>query len=230
MPIKRPEFANGEIYHIIIRGVGDSLIFKNKGDYYRGIFSLYEFNTTRPVIIREKRKQRKQHKYKEPFSDKREKMVEILAFCLMPNHIHLLLWQRKKNGISEFARKFGAGYVGYFNRKHDRKGPLFGKFRAVHVATNNQLEAVYCYIHTNPASIADPAWKKRGTRFPKKAVKFIEGYKWSSYRDYCGQKNFPSVTEREFVAKSLGGPKRCCKLVQKWVKYKKDIVPEMSLE
>jgi len=51
MPRKRPELINNEIYHIILRGVGDSLIFKNDNDYFRGIFSIYEFNTIESVTI-----------------------------------------------------------------------------------------------------------------------------------------------------------------------------------
>lgn len=62
MPIKRPILANNEIYHIIARGVGDSLIFKDKDDYYRGIFSLYEFNNTNLIEIRKQRERRKKFK------------------------------------------------------------------------------------------------------------------------------------------------------------------------
>ena len=62
MPVKRPQLANDEIYHIVLRGVGDSLIFKDESDYYRAIFSIYEFNTTTPVEIRQKREERKKEK------------------------------------------------------------------------------------------------------------------------------------------------------------------------
>jgi putative transposase len=227
MPIKRPQLANGEIYHIIVRGVGDSVIFKNKDDYYRGIFSLYEFNTESPVEIRIQRQQRKSG---EPFSDNRELLVEVFAFCFMPNHIHLLLRQTEKNGISDYMQKFGAGYVGYFNRKYERKGPLFGKFRAVHIKSDNQLQAVYCYIHTNPASLIDSGWKGSGTKMPNKVVKYLEKYKWSSFQDYIGKKNFPSVTERGFMIKALDGEKRCGQLVRDWVRHKKEIISDLKLE
>ena len=58
MPIQRPPLVNNEIYHIVTRGVGDSLIFKNRDDYYRGIFSLYEFNDANQVLIRDRRRDR----------------------------------------------------------------------------------------------------------------------------------------------------------------------------
>jgi len=225
MPIKKPQFVNGEIYHIVIRGTGDSLIFKDTTDYYRGIFSLYEFNTTTPVEIRRKREQRQASKARgERFSaDTRDLLVEILAFWFMPNHIHLLLRQIKNNSISEFIRKFGAGYVGYFNKKCQRKGPLFAKFRAVHIKNNEQLKTVFVYIHTNGISLIEPKWKEIGIKNPKKVIKFLENYKWSSYPDYIGKKNFPSVTERDFLLKVMGGKEGCRNFVNGWVKYKKEL-------
>jgi putative transposase len=230
MPIKRPELINNEIYHIVLRGVGDSLIFKDENDYFRVIFSLYEFNTTGPVEIRrqrELRKKRRVHKdknYGEQFSVARKLLVEILAFCLMPNHIHLLLKQVQDGGITKFMRKFGAGYAGYFNKKHNRMGHLFqGRFRAVHIKDDEQLKNVFVYIHTNPISLIEPNWKEAGIANPQKVSKFLENYKWSSYSDYIDKSNFPSVTEREFVCNVMGGNKSCKEFVEHWIKHKGEI-------
>ena len=225
MPIKRPQLVNGEIYHIVIRGAGDSLIFKDTANYYRGIFSLYEFNDVNPVLIRDRRRARIRAKKsgRERFSATREMLMEILAFWLMPNHIHLLLRQIRDGGISEFIRKFGAGYVGYFNKKYGRRGPLFAKFRAVHIKTTEQLKTVFVYIHTNGISLIEPKWKEIGIRNTKKVIRFLENYKWSSYPDYIGKKNFPSVTKRNFILKVMGGKEGCRKFIEGWIKYKKEI-------
>jgi len=225
MPIKRPQLVNNEIYHVVTRGVGDSLIFKDKDDHYRGIFSLYEFNTIKPVVIREKRKQRKISKAnREQFSDSRQLLVEILAFYFMPNHIHLLVKQIKDNGITQFMRKFGAGYATYFNKKYDRKGHLFqGRFRAVHVGTNEQLKTVFVYVHTNGISLIEPKWREKGIKNPERVIKFLENYKWSSYPDYIGKKNFPSVTKRDFLLEVMGKEEGCRKFIENWVNYKKEI-------
>ena len=117
MPYRKEQFINEEIYHIVIRGIDENLIFKNIDDYYRGIFSIYEFNTIKQVTIRERRSIRAKIKAemktnRDPISvtDSREKLVEILCFCFMPNHMHLLLRQIKDNGISKFMAKFGIGY------------------------------------------------------------------------------------------------------------------------
>jgi len=225
MPIKRPQLVNNEIYHIVVRGVGDSLIFKDKDDYYRAIFSLYEFNTTEPIEIRERRKARKAAKTTgELFSDTRKLLVEILAFYFIPNHIHLLVRQLRDEGITQFMRKFGAGYATYFNKKYNRKGHLFqGRFRAVHIKTNEQLKNVFVYIHTNGISLIEPKWKEKGINNPKKVIKFLENYKWSSYPDYIGGKIFPSLTKRNFLLRVMGGKKGCRKFVESWVRYKGEI-------
>lgn len=225
MPVQRPQLANDEIYHIVIRGVGDSKIFKDDNDYYRAIFSIYEFNNTKPVEIRIRRQERrKERKNGEQFSDSRDLLVEILCFCFMPNHIHLLLRQIKKDGITRFMRKLGAGYGGYFNRKYGRKGHLFqGRFRAVHIKSDDHLQIVFTYIHTNPTSLIEPKWKEKGIKDSKKLIKFLEDYKWSSYLDYIDKKNFPSVTERDFFLEILGGIKGCREAVKSWIRYKGDI-------
>ena len=235
MPIKRPQLVNNEIYHIVLRGVGDSLIFKDESDYYRAIFSLYEFNDTKPIEIRKQREKRKIAKARgEQFSaDTRSLLVEILAFYFMPNHIHLLVRQIKDNSITQFMRKFGAGYAAYFNKKYNRKGHLFqGRFRAVHIKTNDQLKNVFVYIHTNGVSLVEPNWKEKGIENPQEVIKSLENYKWSSYPDYLGKKNFPSVTKRDFLLKVMGGKEGCRKFVEGWIKYKKRIrdFGEVALE
>jgi len=240
MPKKNPPFVDGEIYHISDRAVGDSVIFKNESDYYRGIFSLYEFNNDNSVDIWLRRKQRKTEKLKEKVSagsigrsdlpttpvglivPERILFVEILSFCFMPNHFHLIIRQLKDGGISRFLQKIG-GYSTYFNRKYDRKGHLFNRFNAVHVKTDEQLRNVFAYVHTNPLSLIEPTWKEKGIKIKnaKKAIKFLEEeYRWSSFFDFIGKKNFPSVSSRDFFLEFLGGEEGCRETIKNWIKHK----------
>ncbi len=228
MTTKNQELTIDEIYHIILRGVGDSLIFKDKNDYYRAIFSLYEFNDDNPVSIREKRKLRKKSKNVKGLTfdilnKKRDVLIELLAFCLMPNHIHLLVRQVKDNGITKFMRKFGTGQAMYFNKKYQRKGHLFATFRAVHIKDDEQLKNVFVYIHANPISLIEPNWKENGIANPENTSKFLENYKWSSYLDYIGKKNFPSLTKRDFISEIMNGEQGCKEFVDSWIKYKGEI-------
>ena len=234
MPYRKEQFINNEIYHTVLRGIDENLIFKDIDDYYRGIFSIYEFNNSNPVSIKERRKARIRIKKiqaargrtsdAEPIIDEREKFIEVLAFCLMPNHIHLLVKQLKDNGITEFMRKEGTGLGGYLNRKYNRKGHVFqNSFSAVHIKNDEQLKTVFVYIHTNPISLIEPKWKEIGIKDPEKVIEFLENYKWSSYPDYIGKKNFPSVTERKFISEIMGGEQSCKDFVENWVRYKREI-------
>lgn len=225
MPSKRPQFLEDEIYHITIRGVEGRSVFVDEDDNWRGIFSLYEFNTVEPVTIREKRKEREKFKQQmvrlminQAQIDKRNKLVEILAFTFMPNHIHLLLRQLKPDGVSIFMQKFNSGYTVYFNNKHHRAGHLFqGRFKARHIDGDEYLKTVLTYIHTNPISIIEPGWKEAGIHNPQAVIEFLENYRWSSYLDYIGKKNFPSVSNRDYLTKVFGSPETIREFVNGWI-------------
>lgn len=225
MPYRREQFINDEIYHTVLRGIDNNLLFKNQDDYYRGIFSIYEFNTTKPILIREQRKARARLKRVDrgpsSVTDQRDKLVEVLAFCFMPNHLHLLLKQIKNEGISKFMSKIGTGYGGYFNRKYNRKGHIFqNRFVAIHIENDEQLKTVFVYIHTNPIALIEPKWKEEGIKDSEKAIEFLENYKWSSYLDYIGKKNFSSITDRNLILKIIDEAQNCKEFVNYWVKYK----------
>jgi len=239
MPKQPRQFVNGEIYHIVLRRIGNELLFGDTDDYYRGIFCIYEFNTTKLVTIRERRAARARFKkaIKDlasegrvetplPPTDERDLLIEVLAFCLMPNHIHLLVRQLKGGGISKFMQKVGSGYGPYFKIKYGVKikGHFFqDRFSAIHIKDDTQLRIVFTYIHTNPVSLVESGWKEKGVRDPEKVIKFLEGYKWSSYQDYIGKNNFPSVTERKFVLKVMGGGENCQDWIESWVRYKGEV-------
>jgi putative transposase len=251
MPYRKEQFVAGEFYHIVVKGIDENVIFKDIDDHYRGIFSIYEFNNAKTVEIRERRRNRlkvkeqikkankefqnvlKEARGGPTSADSRLKLVEVLAFCIMPNHLHLLLRQLHDNGITKFMVKLGTGYGGYFNRKYGRQGHIFQRqFTAVHIKDEEQLKVVFVYIHTNPVSLIEPNWKEVGIKDPKKAIKFVKNYKWSSYPDYIGKKNFPSVTDRELILKIMGGEEGCKNFVESWIKYKGKIreYANLSLE
>jgi len=231
MPYRKEQFDNDGVYHVILKGLDNNLIFKNINDYYRGIFSIYEFNNAKPVEIRKRRQARRKEKKQEssgrPTSatsiiDNRDKFVDVLCFCFMPNHIHLLLKQIKDDGVRKFMIKVGSGYARYFNTKHQRKGYVFqNRFRSVCIEDDKHLRIIFNYIHANPISLIEPGWKEKGINNPKEVAKFLEEYKWSSYKDYLGQNNFQSVTERNFMSEFLGGIDGCKGAIKNWMEYKK---------
>jgi len=229
--VKRPELVNNEIYHISSRTVGDTVIFATRDDCYRGVYSLYEFNDDKPVEIWAKRQSRLNFKKRQfmlqklgrptsQFPDERNKLVEVLAFSLMPNHFHIIVKQLQDQGIVTFIKKVSGGFAKYFNEKYNRKGHLFNKFYPVHVQDEGQLRNVFTYVHTNAISLIERGWKEKGIKNPKKVRIFLEKYKWHSYPDYLGQKNFPSVTDRDFLLQVMGGIEGCRADVENWIMHK----------
>ena len=225
MSTKRPALANGEIYHIVVRAIEGLKLFRDEKDYFRMISDLFGFNNIHPISST--------HRWqinKSPSRTflanmgRRKLLVELLAFCLMPNHVHLLVRQIIDGGISKFMRKIGAGYGAYYNQKYKRTGHLFqGRFKIVHIKNDKQLITVFVYIHTNPVAIIFPNWKERGIQDTKKAIDFVENYKWSSYPDYLENKNFPSVTSREFLTETMRGIKGYREFVNSWLELKKEL-------
>jgi putative transposase len=242
MPRRKEGFENNETYHAILKALDDNLIFKDVNDYYRGIFSIYEFNNANPVTIQARRKARATFKkmlkktdglpmsiQSPEFLDNRDMIVEVLAFCFMPNHIHLLLRQIKENGISKFMQKIGIGYGKYFNEKYKRKGHVFqDAFKSVHIESDGQFMIVAPYIFTNPVALIEPGWKENGIRnhSTEEVIEFLKDYKWSSYRDCIGIKNFDSVTQRDFLLEMMGGATGCKNAVENWINHKKDIATQ----
>ena len=220
--MKRPRLVNEQIYHIYNRGVEKRSIFLEDNDYFRFIHNLFEFNDEMPaqniyyrnlyeVGPRKVRKSRENHE--------RKLLIEILAFCLMPNHFHLLVKQKVDNGISKFVQKLSTGYSMYFNQKYKRVGPLFqGKFKAVLVDEENHFIHLPFYIHLNPLDLIAPEWRNREIEDYQKALKFLKFYRWSSYLDYIGEKNFPSVTQRDFLLDFFGDSQNYKVQTEQWLK------------
>ena len=205
--MERPKFITDEIYHVYSRGVEKRKVFMNDKDYFRAVHDLFEFNDVAPAQSSYHNIQSSEVRLQKIERKKRKLLVEILCFCLMPNHYHLMLRQKIDGGITEFMRKFGTGYTNYFNVKYDRVGSLFqGKFKAIHITKQSHFLYLPHYIHLNPLDMKMGEWRDKKIKNVSSALKFLESYRWSSYRDFINKKNFPSVTQRDFLLKIYGSP------------------------
>ena len=228
--MKQPIFADNQVYHVYNRGVEKRNIFLDDQDRYRFIHDLFEFNDETPAanIYYKFNKlvgfQSYEVKPRKIEREPRKTLINILAFCLMPNHFHLLLQQRKENGIVKFMQKLGTGYTMSFNQKYERSGSLFqGTYKAILVEKDSHFIHLPYYIHLNSLDIKFPEWREREIKNYKEAMDFLENYHWSSFPDYIGKKNFPSVTQRKILLEFFGGPEQYKKDTIKWLK-------EMNLE
>jgi len=233
--MKRPPFANSYLYHIYNRGVEKRKVFLDDQDYFRFIHDLYEFNDENPVINVNYRVQHNQSKYmgvQLPYiKNERKLLVDILVWCLMPNHYHLILRQRRDNGIVLFMQKLGSGYTNYFNLKYKRVGSLFqGRFKAVLVENDNYLLHLSRYIHLNPVELVQADWRNNGIKDLKKASKFLEKYRYSSYLDYTGRKNFPSLIHKDLINQYFESSQEYKNFIQEWASIKINDLKNLTLE
>ena len=147
--MRKTIFASEEYYHIYNRGVEKRDIFEDKSDYLRFLESMSAFNTVEPVgSLYELSFDHSHLATKSPSES--DPLVEIVAYCLNPNHFHFLLKQVAENGISQFMKRVAGGYSWYFNHRNHRSGSLFqGPFRAKHVTSNEYLLRLSAYVSLN---------------------------------------------------------------------------------
>ena len=183
--------APGEFYHIYNRGTEKRDIFLSEVDYRRFVTLLHLCNSLSPVHMGNFLKQEKVNLFE---VDVGERLVDIIAYCLMPNHFHLLIREVQENGTSKFMQKLLTGYTVYFNKYYERTGALFqGKFKASHASEDRYLKYLLSYIHLNPVKLIDPKWKENGIRDRKGAEAFLKEYSYSSYPDYLGYSRDESI-------------------------------------
>ncbi len=190
MPGRDIPLITHEIYHVFNRGVAAQPTFLNKRDFLRAQEILF-FYQHQKLPFRYSKFLTLSHGVRQDIlkslTIQNELLVEIIAFCLMPNHFHLLLKQRTDNGISKYLSNFTNSYTRYLNTKNKRSGPLFqGKFKAIRVETNEQLMHLSRYIHLNPYST-----------YLVKTINDLENYQFSSLPEYLGN------TFNNFCAKSI---------------------------
>lgn len=192
MPSRVTPLISGQIYHIYNRGVEKRWIFEDARDYKRLLKTLtyYQFAGPKPKLSH-------YFQYQNFKPELSVKIVEIVAYCLMPNHFHLMLKQVAENAITEMLSKTSLSYTKYFNTKYKRVGPLFqGEFKAVLVESDEQLMHLSRYIHLNPIASF--------------LAKDLQNYPWSSYKEYINRETgicsksmvldlFPTSQYEQFV-------------------------------
>jgi hypothetical protein len=92
----------------------------------------------------------------------------------------------------------------------------------VPVGDDSQFNFLPFYIHANPLDKKFKEWRKKEMKNPKQAMEFLKEYRWSSFPDYVGIKNFPSVTQRELLLDYFGGEKETEKAFAQWLRDMKE--------
>ncbi|MEW5907821.1 MAG: transposase [Patescibacteria group bacterium] len=182
-------FAKGEFYHIYVHGIGNLEIFREDRDYNRFLSLLFSSNTINPT----------------PRLDRAialnlvwdilsgeiklgESLTDIICFCLMPTHFHLLLREREGGNISKYLHKILVSHSKYYNIKYERRGHLFeSNFHSKHIDNNDYLLILSCYIHKNSKDLE--SWKNKEHFYP-----------WSSYQDFVSQNRWQHLLKKDIIA------------------------------
>lgn len=162
MPRSAREISETGIYHVMMRGIDKQKIFIDDEDNERFIFTLGRY--------------------------RQKSGYEIYAYCLMGNHLHLLI-KEGPEPLSTSMKRIGTSYVSWYNWQYDRKGHLFqDRYKSEPVEDDSYFLTVLRYIHQNPLKVG--------------LVDNIESYPWSSYKEYVTDARIVSV---DFVLSMFAG-------------------------
>ena len=175
--IRKDPLVNNHYYHVFSRSIAKYVIFSDQEDYdrfyqlldfYRFIDFNYKYSHFLVLTTSNKEEIRNE------ITIRNDRHVDMVAYCLMPTHIHLILKQVKDGGISKYMSRVLNSYSRYFNTKHGRIGPLWsGRFKSVLIDHDEQLLHITRYIHLNPTSA--------------NLIDKPENWPSSSYNEYIGE-------------------------------------------
>jgi len=143
----RHKIITGEFYHVYNRGVDKRIIYNDHYDSARFLESMREFNVVESVDSIQSVRKHNRVRDRGPTSNR---LVNVVSYCLNPNHFHFLLEQIEEGGISEFMKRIGCGYTLFFNKKYSRSGALFqGKYKYKHIPSDDYLKYLSVYVNLN---------------------------------------------------------------------------------
>lgn len=172
-------YSFNSYYHIYNRGVEKRSVFMEDQD-----FAVFE-ELLKRYLSKELSKNARGHEYINLANE-----VKLVAFCLMSNHFHMLIYQTELDSITKLLRAVCSSYTTYFNNKYNRVGSLFqGTFKAIHIKNESYLLYLTRYIHRNPTDYLNYEWSSLGYWLGKKntdwlSYKFIFDISPAEYLDF----------------------------------------------
>lgn len=181
MGVRKDQIVTGEYYHIYNRSIAGYKIYNSSRDYQRFVNSIIYYLNPIPKVSLSRYLEYTPVKKAELIKFKKgKKLLDVVCYCIMPTHFHLLIKQNRDDAIATVMANIQNSYTRYFNTKHKRKGPLWeSKYKNIHIESDEQLLHLTRYIHLNPFSAG--------------IVNNISEWKWSSYNEFIeGSENICS--------------------------------------
>ena len=198
-----------ELFHVLNRGVDKRTIFMDDRDRARFVHDLWEFNDVENALNAGRRMAHDVRGLRN--QSLREPIIDLHGWSIMGNHYHLLMSERVDGGITKFIRRLNVGYANYFNERYERKGALFqGRSKKILIERDAHFLHILHYIHLNPLDFLPSAksWRLGSGGNTEKALRHLAKYRWSSYLDYCGTMNFPSILTTDLFKDVFGNYKK----------------------
>ncbi len=214
MSERKVALVEGEYYHVYNRGNSRQAIFLSEDNYNRFSALLYLSNGATSVDFREI----DQDKIFE--FDRGEQQVAIGAYCLMPNHFHILLTPLVDGGVTTFMKKLSTGYSMYFNKKNFRTGTLFeGKYKSEHVDDDVYLKYLFSYIHLNPVKLIQSDWREKGIQNKEEVLNYLNNFRYSSYIDNSFVRPESKIINRERFPEYFISKESYDNETEEWLSY-----------
>ena len=219
----RNSFAPGEFYHLYSRGIEKRSVFMDGKDHERFIRLLFFCNGTKPVSMKSLGKK---VSFLDHLNKKGDRLVDVGAYCLMPNHFHILIRDRG-GSVTTFMRKLMTAYTMYFNKKYERTGRLFeSSFKSTHIGYDEYLKYLFAYIHLNPLKLINSKWREEGFQGKASSRNLLEGYVFSSFKDYCGEsRNETAILNKEAFPEYFSDIKDFTSYLDDWMDFTPEVTP-----
>jgi putative transposase len=202
-------FAVSSFYHVFTKSIAGYKVFNSNKSYER-ITAAMEYYSYKNIPVKFSSyilKKEKTRKKFDEISKNSDKLIDIIAYCIMPTHIHLLLTPLKENGISVYMKNLLNSYSRYFNTRNNRKGPLWqGRFKDVIVENDEQLLHLTRYIHLNPTTSG--------------IVDKPEDWKYSSYGEYLRKSDKYICNFKDYIDMN---PESYRKFTESRLEYQKEL-------
>ncbi len=211
MPRRLVPLINNQYYHIFNRGVEKRHVFITKRDNQRFLDTCLYYQSKKQIKFSNflKLSNEQRSAITDQYTDKNH-LVSIISYCLMPNHFHFILQQKKDGGISFYMRHIIDSYTRFFNKRNERTGPLFqGTFKAVRIEDDEQLLHLSRYIHLNPF-----------TSYLVAKVDDLPRYQWSSLSEYLDK---AVICDPEIILSAFKSPHEYLKFVYDQSAYQRKL-------
>ncbi len=233
--VKENELISGEYYHVFSRTIFNIPEFKEARNAGRLRQSFLLSNSTKSSAAFDYLRNNNAATLEKAIkiANEGEKLVDISCYVIMPDHYHLLLTARRKNGIADFIRKSNISIAKYINIKKNRRGPLFeSRFKSKRVDSNKYLLHLSVYIHLNPLDFIDgKAWRNnKMIGWPSKKERLIK-YPWSSLRNYLESSfNDPLVSGADIIQEQFKGVKDYESFLREWSSGSLEKLSDLTME